>query len=104
MCQAGYSEAWLRSIFSTLPDDLSHALRDAWHATMILHRMNSLTAQDSLHNRTRMAVAASLGFNNEVQVNISTSRSQSKHLYFPIGQKGANAPLWPNRWLARAAA
>ena len=59
--QAGYSEDWLRSIYSNLTDELSFALRDAWLATVVIQRVNSLRAENNLPNRTQMAFAAALG-------------------------------------------
>jgi hypothetical protein len=55
--QVGYSEAWLCSIFSNLSDELSHALQEAWFATMLMEWMRMKVAENSLHNLTRNAVA-----------------------------------------------
>jgi hypothetical protein len=64
--QVGYSEAWLCSIFSNLSDDLSHALQEAWFATMLMEWMHRKVAENNLHNLTRHAVAPVLGFIHQV--------------------------------------
>ncbi len=50
--QAGYSERWLCSIFSSLPDNLAAALREACAASEAAQRQSQLAARDTFHNLT----------------------------------------------------
>jgi hypothetical protein len=59
--QAGHSEEWLCAIFSNLTEELEIALRAAWHATMVVHSQCMRQAEESLHNRSRRAMATVLG-------------------------------------------
>lgn len=77
VCQAGFSEQWLCSLFGNLTEDLNVALRAALISTYIIQKHSMISAENSVFNSMRYAVGWLFGHNGEMeQVHIQIIRRE----------------------------